>query len=354
MLADSIAPLFHSALGRTASGVDVTLVRLALAATRRKGGRVRELDQRLRYYEEMGDRYASLDQAEFYADPGAIRPLHERVVQRLSGGKVVDVSWESGYEPRLASARASFLRHRENRTAHVRLFRHDHAPAAAVVWIHGYRGGPFAIEQRICRAREMYEAGLDVALFAMPFHGSRAPMRSLRAPLFPSQGSIERTNEGFGQAIWDLRGLTAWMRERHAPSVGVVGMSLGGYTASLLATVDPSLAFVVPFVPLADITDAVVAHDAMRGISIGAPIQEASRHALRIHRPLARTLVIPSARVLVVGAEADRITGRAHAESLAAHFEAETAWFRGGHILQYGRRDGFRAVLEFIARRSAS
>ena len=354
MLAHSLAPLLHGALGRTASSVDLTVVRMALATTRRTGRRARELDERIGYYDAMGDRYASLDAAAFYAKPPAIRPLHERVVQRLPGGKVVDISWSSGYEPRLPEARDRFVAVRENGTAHARLFRHDHAPSGAVVWIHGFRGGPFAIEQRMSRVRDMFDSGLDVALFTMPFHGLRAPLSSLRAPLFPDPASIELTNEGFGQAIWDVRGLMAWMRARHSPEVGVVGMSLGGYAASLLATIETALPFVVPFVPLADITDAVVAHDAARGVSVDPALIAASRHALDIHRPLRRASTIPPARILVVGAEADKITGRAQAESLATHFGAEAAWFRGGHILQYGRRDGFRRVNEFIARRTHS
>jgi pimeloyl-ACP methyl ester carboxylesterase len=353
MLANSLAPMLHGALGRTASQVDETLIRLALATSRRKGRRIRELSQRRRYYEQMGDRYAALDQAEFYARPPSMRPLRERILQKVPGGAIVDLQWSSGYEPRLPSARDAFVRWRENKTAHARVFRHDRAPLGAVMWIHGYRGGPLAIEQRIARAEELFEAGLDVAMYVMPFHGARAPARSV-APLFPSQGSIERTNEGFGQVIWELRSLAGWLRNRGTTAVGVAGMSLGGYCASLLATVDPEIAFAVPFIPLADFTDAVVAHETLRGIVIDDELQAASRYALQIHRPLARTPAVPSDRVLVIGAEADRITGRLHAELLANHFGAELAWFRGGHIFQYGRADGFRALAQFARHKSSA
>src|SRR5262249_35704638 len=112
------------------------------------------------------------------------------------------------------------------------------------------------------------------------------------------------------------------------------------------------LAFYIPFIPLADFTEAVVAHETLRGIAIDPTLQEASRKALAIHRPLARAPRVPSERVLVVGGEADRITGRRHAELLAMHFGAETAWFRGGHIMQSGREQGFRALRAFALARA--
>jgi hypothetical protein len=153
-----------------------------------------------------------------------------------------------------------------------------------------------------------------------------------------------------GQVAWDARGLVGWLRARGAKAVGVVGMSLGGYCAALLATIEASLDFVVPFIPLADITDAVVSHEALRGLAIDPEIQEASRQALAIHRPLARTPVVQGERVLVVGAEEDRITGPAHAERLAGHFGGSLAWFHGGHLLQFGRARGFEAIRRFIHR----
>ena len=60
--------------------------------------------------------------------------------------------------------------------------------------------------------------------------------------LFPS-ANLVRTNEAFGQAVFDLRALAAYLRANGAPSVGAIGMSLGGYTTALWASVDPTLAF---------------------------------------------------------------------------------------------------------------
>ena len=53
----------------------------------------------------------------------------------------------------------------------------------------------------------------------------------------------------------DLRDFIGWLREKGHPQVGVMGMSLGGYTTSLLATLENDLAFAVPMIPLASLAD---------------------------------------------------------------------------------------------------
>ncbi len=51
--------------------------------------------------------------------------------------------------------------------------------------------------------------GYDVAAFVLPYHGARAPGPS--GALFPSPNPL-RTNEAFGQAIFDLRALALGFR----------------------------------------------------------------------------------------------------------------------------------------------
>jgi hypothetical protein len=340
----------RAALALAGGSVDEALVRIALAASRGKARRQREVGQRLAYYDGIAAQYASIDPGGFFAEPPAPAIVSEREVRRLNDGQVVDVAWTSGYVPRLASARDAYLAHQENATAHARVLRHVR-PAPAVVCITGYRSRSLALEEQAWRASWLFEHGLDVAIYLLPFHGPRAPRRFARAPLFPSQGNIARTNEGFGQIAWEVRSLMSWFRSRGAPSVGVAGMSMGGYAAALVATVDESLEFAVLFIPLADFTDAVVAHEAMRGLSTDPALVLASRGALAIHQPLLRRPALPGDRMLVVCGEGDRITGRSHAERLSNHFDAELAFFPGAHILQFGRKEGFSAMERLLVRR---
>jgi pimeloyl-ACP methyl ester carboxylesterase len=346
LVARFVEPALKGALSHVGGGVDLAALHVVLALTQKKHNRIAELEARRPYWEAMARAYAALDPAEFYATPPPIAPRVKPRPRSVDGGTVLDLTWPSGYEPRWAEARADYERWRENATSHVRLFRHaKHAPA--VICIHGFGGGAFFIEEQAWQVSRLFALGLDVALFTLPFHGRRAP-RHWGAPMFPVAEDIGRTNEGFGQAIWDLRGLMAWLRAEGAPAVGVAGMSLGAYTTALLATVEPQLDFAIKSIPMADITDAVVAHDRMRGLEIDVAIQNASRQALAIHTPLMRAPVIDGARVLVMGAEQDRITGHWQAAELARHFGGALRIVGGSHLFHLGRRETLQSIQSFL------
>jgi pimeloyl-ACP methyl ester carboxylesterase len=259
-----------------------------------------------------------------------------------------DLTFESGYAPFNEEIGPEYLAHHDNRVAHVRLV-FSRAPRirGTTILLHGYLGGVHAVEQRLWPVRWFLRQGLHVALFTLPFHGPRG--RPLATPVFP--GSDPRfTIEGFRQAVHDLRRLVGWLEAKGHGPAGVMGMSLGGYTSALLATVDPRIRFVVPIIPLASI--ALFARD--RGRFNGSAEQQAAQHELieAIYRPvspLARPPLAPRAGRLVVAGEADRIVPLTHARMIATHFDAPLETFRGGHLIQLGRdRALFRRVGEVI------
>lgn len=271
-------------------------------------------------------------------------------VRAVRGGRVVDVRWRSGYEPlaeepevleRLASVP-------DNGWAHARLILHAE-PRPTAILVHGYLGGSYAVEERAWPIRWLFERlGLDLAIPVLPFHG---PRKAGARPMFPA--SDPRVNvEGFRQAVWDLVELRRGLAERGAPAVGMMGMSLGGYTTALALTADEGLAFGVPFIPLASIAD--FAREA--GRLVGTPAEQAAQHAAleAAHAPvspLSRRPLVESAAIRVVAARADRITPLSHARRLAEHFGAELTTFYGGHLLQLGRGEGFRDVARMLRAR---
>jgi pimeloyl-ACP methyl ester carboxylesterase len=240
--------------------------------------------------------------------------------------------------------RADYQSYEPNRSGHARLYRHTAEPRGTVVCLHGYRGGAYLIEERAFPVRWLYRLGFDVVLFQLPFHGGRG---GRSAPVWPSI-NVARTNEGFAHAIHDLRALRSWLREeRGERPLVVAGMSLGGYTSALWATVEP-LDLVAPMIPVASFPDLLWAHGE------GRPERERAERegvtldmlqlAMECHTPLYRAPLTRGERVLVVSAAGDRIAPPEHATRLAAHFAAEEVRFDGGHVLQVGRSDAFRAL----------
>ena len=290
----------------------------------------------------------------FFAEPGAIAP-RRTVVAEIAGGfgraqrtRTTDLSWESSYVPRHEGVRAKFESRVPNRTAHARIISGGEG-RPVVVLVHGYMGGQWALEERQWQIGALLRAGLDVALFVLPFHAKRSD-RVGRAPIFPG-GDPRFNNEAFGQAVFDARALIAHLYADGAPAVGVMGVSLGGFLTSLLATVEPRLAFAAPVIPLASLADFAYARGRLGESPEEATIEHAAlEQATRVVSPLARKLLVPSSRVLVVAAEGDRVTPIAHARRIAEHFGADMHLLSGGHLLQLDRKEGLRAVVQMLRR----
>ncbi len=160
----------------------------------------------------------------FFVPPPPIVPALRRVADLGDAGQVADASWPSTSVPYLEAIRAAYLAYEENRTAHARVYLAKE-PRPAVVLIHGYLGGSWSTEGLAWPIEWMGRWGLDVAIPLLPFHALRGEPDG-RPPPFP--GPDPRfTNEGFHQAVADIRALIGWLRARGAPAVGVMGMSLG-------------------------------------------------------------------------------------------------------------------------------
>lgn len=347
--------MIRSLLTRAASQIDQAVVSAASRAVRRtreRGPEALTHDERIRALEHIRSIYDRpehfSDPATLFPPPSAASPTLSRVRSAPSGGEVLDASWPSDFSPFCEDVAAKYLGYEKNRAAAARLFLHGDGRRPVAILIHGYRAGQFALEERVWPVNWLYERGLDVALPVLPFHAVRSVNRG--APRFPSNDP-RVTNEGFRQAVLDIRALARFFVERGAPSVGLMGMSLGGYTTSLLATLDESFDFAVPIIPLASLADLALQSDRFVGDNDQKLLQHAALEAA--HRPvspLGRPSRVSSDRVLVVGAAGDRITPIHHAERLAAHFGAPLEVMHGGHLLQLGRSNAFRAIGRMLGR----
>lgn len=338
--------MWRRLIGQAASAVDRAVSLAAFAQSSRARGRSRA--EKLGHAERMealgaiAGWYPASAQDVFYRPARAIDPC-ERPVSDSRAGRLVDLSWPSDLPPFLPAMAEKWERFQHSHTGHVRLHLHRGGPRPALVLVHGYLGGPFWIEERSWPTAWLRRIGLDLAFVVLPMHGlRRAPGRS-GAPAFPS-ADPRVTIEMFRQVMGEIADLARFLRERGHPRVGVMGMSLGGYTTALAATAVRELDFAIPVIPLVSIAD--FARDQGR---LGADATEsAAQHAAleRAHvlvSPLARPNLLPG-RVRILAGEADRITPIAHARRLAEHFDAPLDTWPGGHLLQLGRSEAFRGV----------
>jgi pimeloyl-ACP methyl ester carboxylesterase len=299
----------------------------------------------------------------FYADPRFVaepdtfyltpRPLRarERSRRRLADGELVSLGYETDFVPVFPEARDDFGN--DGRTGVARWWRHAQPGHPAMICIHGYAGGHFWLEQLAFEANRFYRAGLDVLLYVLPYHGLRAPHGRWRSgePFFDLD--MVRTNEAFAQAIYELRALLRHLRARGTGPVGAFGMSLGGYTTALLATLEPELAFAVPMIPLTSLADVMWSEgegDPRRALAEEHGWSfEALRDFSTVHAPLSRPPLVPPECRLIIAARADRITPPAQAEALWMHWNRPRIhWYPGGHLAQFRRSRALRQIRRLL------
>ena len=267
----------------------------------------------------------------FFEPARPIRPRVERV--RTSRGPAEDWSWPSESVPWNAAVAETWSASVPNRTAWARVFRAGDRPGPTVVLIHGYGAGHPRVEAVVWPVRRWLSAGIDVVLPSLPLHGRRSEAGRRLSPRFPA-ADPRLTHEGFRQAVHDLRSLLAHLRsEGHGP-VSLGGMSLGGYTAGLLATLDEGLARLALVIPLASLAD--FARDRGRlGIGpVATELHAALEAVYAPSSPLGRPPRISPDRVRIVAARGDRITGVDQARRLADHFGVELEVAPGSHLVQ--------------------
>jgi pimeloyl-ACP methyl ester carboxylesterase len=265
------------------------------------------------------------------------------------GTQIVDLSFRSEYTPYLPAARDPYLSITQNYTAHARWWTSDRG-RPTIVLLHGWRADNHWVTQRSFSVQYWLRHGYDVAAFVLPFHGARAPGPS--GALFPSANPM-RTNEGFGHAIYDLRALALFLRARGASAVGAMGMSLGGYTTGLWASVAGpgdagGIDFAVAMIPAVSMAHLMWIHSedspARRHAAKAGITAELLGEVFAVHAPTTRPPRVPPDARFVIAGKGDRITPPDQARTLAAHWHTDILWFDGGHLAQVGRGDALRTV----------
>jgi pimeloyl-ACP methyl ester carboxylesterase len=330
-------------LGWLASAVDRAAT-AAVRLSRPAAGPLEDVESRIALCEALANTYGA-QHARIFPEPVPVEPWVVR------DGGVLDLSWPSRHEVLERSVAEELSLHRANGTCHVRLRSRpgpDGAPRPVAVFLHGYLAGHYAFEERIWPLERFDALGYDTALFTLPFHGFRATVGGRNAPPFPGRDPAINV-ESFRQAVGDLRDFLCWLRTRGHPTVGLVGMSLGGYMAALTATVEQRLAFLVPVIPLACLVDFALEQGHLEGTSSRARrLEEALRKVYATVSPCCRPPCLQGKRVLVIGARADQITSVHHARRLAHHFSAPLHTWPGGHLLQWGRAAAFERVEQLL------
>jgi hypothetical protein len=268
------------------------------------------------------------------------------------------LSWESGFSPRHDEpGRARWESFGPNKRAAANIVRHhddrrgDRRPW--LVCVHGFTMGfPRMDFQGLQTIRLHNELGLNIALPVLPLHGPRKVTRLSGEPFL----SFEMMNSihGFAQAVWDIRRLISWIRGQGATSIGLYGVSLGGYVVSLLACLEEGLHAVIAGIPVTDVPSLFAAHSPMpvrTQANEHGLLTDGTKSAHRVVSPLVLDCLVPGDRRFIFAGYGDRLAFPYQADRLREHWgRPAICWYHGGHVGYLWSREVARFLGESLVR----
>jgi dienelactone hydrolase len=213
--------------------------------------------------------------------------------------------------------------------------RHRDANRPWLVCIHGYQMGRAGIDLLAFPPDWLHHGlGLNLVLPVLPLHGARKIGRRSGDGFLA--GDILDSAHAEAQAVWDIRRILSWVRAQSESRIGAFGLSLGGYNAALLSTLDDGLACAIAGIPLVDIPDAMIRHGLQSAIGGRGPENlDVARMAeiMKVVSPLALESQVPVDRRFVFAAVADRLVPPEQAGRLWEHWDRpRIEWYQGGHM----------------------
>ncbi|OHU06727.1 alpha/beta hydrolase family protein [Mycobacterium syngnathidarum] len=213
-------------------------------------------------------------------------------------------------------------------TVFVRLLRHRDPGAPWVVCLHGFGMGSSRFELVVLWATYLHsKLGFNVAVPVSPLHGPRRTEDDDQLLSLDLTGMLH----GITQALWDIRRLVSWIRSTSDAPVGVYGLSLGGFLATMLAGLEP-LDAVVAALPFVDVLGLMEHH--------GPPAEYHSllrsadaRNTFRVASPLSVPAVVPADRLALFAARGDRLIPVDQSRALHRDWQdGDIQWTNSGHV----------------------
>ena len=270
--------------------------------------------------------------AEFFAEPP---PLSEPTIRHVKGYRrsFYRLCYDSGYQPYPGEPGAQRWRtYTGNNREYALLLRHPQ-PRPWLVCVHGTEMGRAALDLTLFRAWKLHdELNLNVVMPVLPMHGPRA--RGLPpGRVFPGENVLDDVH-ATAQAVWDIRRLLSWIRLQEPESlIGLNSLSLGGYIAALVASLESDLTCAILGVPVADLVTVLGRHS---GLSHDDPRRRTMKLAEPIGRmtsPLSLTPLVPMQGRFIYAGVADQVVHpREQVIRLWEHWgKPEIVWYPGGH-----------------------
>lgn len=309
----------------------------------------------LNFYAELG---AQRDPVKSFPAPTAPPRVSSRRASPLTewaaGGTVENIAFQSGFTAVNPAMREQWSAWKSNNVVRAQHWRHDDGPRPTLCVIHGFMGSSYLANGRLFTLPWYYRSGYDVLMYTLPFHGKRAERCSPFSGFGYFAGGLSGFAEAMAQAVHDFRSIVDYLRGTGVDRIALTGISLGGYTSALVASVDDRLEAVIPNCPV--VTPATLFDEwfpANKLVRLGLRLSRISRaelsDGLSYHCPLSYRPLLDKDRRMIITGLGDRMAPPDHAVKLWEHWDrCALHWFPGSHVLHVSQLDYLRRMTAFL------
>ena len=289
--------------------------------------------------------------AAFHEAPGT--PDHPKLVpEQYRRTRYEHLTFDSGYRPRPGMPGAArWLAQGPNQVAHAYVMRHTRGPRPWLVNIHGFSMGKPSDLPAFRALHAFRDLGFNVIQPVLPLHGPRR-IGKRSGDGFATFDFLNNVH-GTAQALSDIRSCIAWAREQGSTGIHVHGVSLGGYTAALLAGLEPGIDTVIAGIPTADMAWVMrhyVPNDERADVERHGLIGENADVVHSVVAPLALDCLVPKNRRFIYSGVGDRMATPMQAYVLWKHWdEPRICWYAGSHVGYVWSGEVRRFVEEIIS-----
>jgi hypothetical protein len=272
----------------------------------------------------------------------------------IARGTVDNIAFASSFTAINPTMRHRWSALTRNNIVRAQHWRHDDGPRPTLCVIHGFMGASYLLNGLFFSLPWYYRSGYDVLLYTLPFHGRRAERLSPYSGFGYFASGLSGFAEAMAQAVHDFRSIVDYLRHTGVDRVALTGISLGGYTSALLASIDDRLEAVIPNCPV--VTPAKMFGEwfpANTLIRLGLRLIDISRAelaaGLAYHCPVNyQPLVLKNRRMIITGL-GDRMAPPDQAVTLWHHWDrCALHWFPGSHVLHVSQADYLRRMTRFL------
>lgn len=340
---------------RTAIASLVGTAMLAPVAMAAVGRPASSESEKLRFYAELASHH---DPARSFPAPSAIPRISSRpanpVADWIAHGSVHNIRFSSSFEAVNPAMRDQWAALRRNNIVHAQHWRHEDGPHPTLCVIHGFMGSAYFANGLFFSLPWFYRSGYDILLYTLPFHGRRAEKYSPFSGYGYFANGMSGFAESMAQAVHDFRSLIDYLEFTGVDRIALTGMSLGGYTSALIASVDDRIQAVIPNVPVV-IPDALIDQwwPANKLVALAHRLTHTDRSesaaASTFHSPLNYPPLVEKDRRLIITGLGDRLAPPDQAEMLWEHWErCALHWFPGNHVLHVSQPEYLRRMTRFM------